>query len=89
MFALLSNEQYPKKVQRQANRSSFTLSNSDPAQTFAEKINTQIEKWINIKVIDKNWKLFIKPKDVKPSKMCEMKKTHKESKLARIIISCS
>ena len=54
-------------------------------QTPENKIDTWIEKWINRKAIDENWKRFIKPKDVKPGKMYRMIKTHKKSNPARII----
>ena len=67
---LLTNELYCKKVQYQMNRSSFTLLNSDLTKIFEDKINVWIEKWISRKAIDKNWKRFIKSKDVKPGKMC-------------------
>ena len=76
-FVLLSNK-YCEKVQHQINRSSFTPLNSDPTKTFEDKINTHLERRISRKAIDKNWKRFIKPKDVKPGKMYGMIKTHKE-----------
>ena len=88
-FVLLSNEQHCEKVQHQINRSSFTLLNSDSTKLFEDKINTRIEKWITCKAIDENWKRFIKLKDVKPGKMCEIIKTPKEINSARIITSGS
>ena len=88
-FVLLTNEQYCEKVQYQINRSSFILLNSDPTKISEDKINTWIEKWINRKAIDKNWKRFIKLKDIKPGKMYGMIKTHKENNPARIITSGS
>ena len=71
-FVLLSNKQYCKKVQYQINRSSFTLLKRDSTKTFEDKINKWIEKWISRKAIDKDWKRFIKMKNVKPGKMYRM-----------------
>ena len=77
------------KFQYQINRSPFTLLNGDPTKIFEDKINTWIEKWISRKAIDENWKRFIKPKEVKPSKVYGMIKTPKKSNPARIITSGS
>ena len=63
--------------------------NIDPTKTFEDKVNTWTGKWASRKAIDKNWKQFVKRKDVKPGKMYGIIKTHKESIPARVITSDS
>ena len=86
--ALLNKEENFGKVQRPVNTISFAFLNSDPAQTFEDKIQIWIDKQLSDKAIGENWKRFTTLKDVKSSKMQGMI-IQKQSNSARIITNGS
>ena len=60
-FAVLSNNDYERKVQHQIDRSSFSETDIDYNKNFKENVNSWISKWTSKGVIDNNWIRFITP----------------------------
>ena len=84
-FAVLSNNDYQSKVQRQIERSSFTETYIDYSKNFEEKVNSSISKWTSKGVIDNNWKRFITPANSTSGKMYGLVNTHKVNNPVRVI----
>ena len=73
-FLVLDNEDYIKKVEHQIN-SSFQRLEYDPTNRFEVKVNTWVEKGVNI--LDKKWKSYIKTECTNSGKMYGLIKTQK------------
>ena len=58
-FVVLDNEDYIKKVEDQINRSSFHRLEYDPTKSFEVKVNTWVEKWSQMNILDQKWKSYI------------------------------
>ena len=55
-FVVLDNEDYVKKVEHQI---SFQRLEYDPTKSFDVKVNTWIEKWSQMNILDEKWKSYI------------------------------
>ena len=55
-FVVLDNEDYVKKVEHQI---SFQRLEYDPAKCFDVKVNTWVEKWSQMNILDEKWKSYI------------------------------
>ena len=86
-FVVLDNEDYVKKVEHQINRSSFQRLEYDPTKSFEVKVNTWVEKWSQMNILDQKWKSYIQTERSTSGKMYGLIKTHKNDNPARIITS--
>ena len=86
-FVVLDNEDYIKKVEDQINRSSFHRLEYDPTKSFEVKVNTWVEKWSQMNILDQKWKSYIQTECSTSGKMYGLIKTHKNNNPARIITS--
>ena len=86
-FVVLDNEDYVKKVEHQINRSSFQRLEYDPTKSFEVKVNTWVEKWSQMNILDQKWKSYIQTECSTSGKMYGLIKTHKNDNPARIITS--
>ena len=59
-FVVLNNEDYVKKVEHQINRSSLQRLDYDPTKSFEVKVNTWVEKWSQMNILDEKWKSYFK-----------------------------
>ena len=59
-FLVLGNEDSIKKVEHQINRSSLQQLKYNPTKSFEVKVNTWVEKWNQMNVLDEKWKSYIK-----------------------------
>ena len=55
-FVVLDNEDYVKKVEHQI---SFQRLEYDPTKSFDVKVNTWVEKWSQMNILDEKWKSYI------------------------------
>ena len=55
-FIILDNEDYVKKVEHQI---SFQRLEYDPTKSFDVKVNTWVEKWSQMNILDEKWKSYI------------------------------
>ena len=55
-FVVLDNEEYVKKVEHQI---SFQRLEYDPTKSFDVKVNTWVEKWSQMNILDEKWKSYI------------------------------
>ena len=55
-FVVLENEDYVKKVEHQI---SFQRLEYDPTKSFDVKVNTWVEKWSQMNILDEKWKSYI------------------------------
>ena len=55
-FVILDNEDYVKKVEHQI---SFQRLEYDPTKSFDVKVNTWVEKWSQMNILDEKWKSYI------------------------------
>ena len=85
-FVVMDNEDYVKKVEHQINRSSFQRLEYDPTKSFEVKVNTWVEKWSQMNILDQKWKSYIQTECSTSGKMYGLIKTHKNNP-ARIIRS--
>ena len=74
---VLDNEDYVKKVEHQINRSSFQRLEYDPTKSFEVKVNTWVEKWSQMNILDEKWKSYIQTECSTSGKMYGLIKTHK------------
>ena len=86
-FVVLDNDDYIKKVEHQINRSSFQRLEYDPTKSFEVKVNTWVEKWSQMNILDQKWKSYIQTECSTSGKMYGLIKTHKNNNPARIITS--
>ena len=86
-FVVLDNEEYIKKAEDQINRSSFHRLEYDPTKSFEVKVNTWVEKWSQMNILDQKWKSYIQTECSTSGKMYGLIKTHKNNNPARIITS--
>ena len=75
-FVVLDNDDYIKKVEHQINRSSFQRLEYDPTKSFEVKVNTWVEKWSQMNILDKKWKSYIQTEYSTSGKMYWLIKTH-------------
>ena len=55
-FVVLDSEDYVKKVEHQI---SFQRLEYDPTKSFDVKVNTWVEKWSQMNILDEKWKSYI------------------------------
>ena len=55
-FVILDNEDYVKKVEHQI---SFQRLEYNPTKSFDVKVNTWVEKWSQMNILDEKWKSYI------------------------------
>ena len=86
-FVVLDNEDYVKKAEHQINRSSFQRLGYDLTKTFELKVNTWIEKWIQMNILNEKQKSYVQTQCSTSGKIYELIKTHKNDNPAQIITS--
>ena len=86
-FVVLDNQDYIKKVEDQINRSSFHRLEYDPTKSFEVKVNTWVETWSQMNILDEKWKSYIQTEYSTSGRMYGLIKTHKNNNPARIIMS--
>ena len=86
-FVVLDNEDYIKKDEHQINRSSFEQLEYDPTKSFEVKVNTWVEKWSQMNILDEKWKSYTQTKCSTSGKMYRLIKIQKNDNPARIITS--
>ena len=76
-----------KEAADQINRSSFHRLEYDPTKNFKVKVNTWVEKWSQMNILDQKWKSYIQTECSTSGKMYGLIKSHKSNNPARIITS--
>ena len=86
-FLVLGNEDSIKKVEHQINRSSLQQLKYNPTKSFEVKVNTWVEKWNQMNVLDEKWKSYIQTECSTSGKMYGLIKTTIQHESLRVVVT--